>query len=159
MAKDEDSSQTSDSENKAVDTLRKSRGEGAIVGGTRDFLHFLLDYDIVSFTIAFIVAGATSKMISSGVSSFIQYILQTIGTRAKDIGEFGNATITLIVILLLCFLFIYLIFQPLVTSKTIAEERRLRELVKTAEDKQIEEDAEKVTNNNSKPMMTRFAMF
>jgi large-conductance mechanosensitive channel len=131
-------------EQKAVTSLRKSKGESVIVGESRDFLHFLLDYDIVTFTVSFIVGKATYDVISSGVLNGLSTVFQLIGYRMKDFGEFWRLLIIFLVVLLICFIFIQYIFQPIIASKAVAEERRLKEIVKTSEEKKIEEQVHNV---------------
>lgn len=139
MASDS-SPETHSKETRAVKTLRKARGDSSIVGGTRDFLHFLLDYNIVAFTVSFIVARAAYDAISAGVSNGLSFLFQSVGTRIRNIGEFGRALVILVVVLMICFLFIQYVFQPVIASKTITEERRLREIVKTVEEKKLEDE-------------------
>lgn len=133
------SPQTRGKEKKAINTLREVRGDNALIGGTRDFLHFLLDYNIVSFTISFIVARSALNVISTVTPLIIRMILGIFGSRVKDIGEIITSLITFGFVLLLCFLFIQYIFQPLITSKNVAEERELKELVKIAEKEKIKD--------------------
>lgn len=136
----ETSPATRQKETKAVDTLRRVKGESMISSGTKDFIHFLLDYNIVSFTVAFIIARASYDTISHGVNGGIQLLFHSIGTRVRDIGEFWKSVVILVCVLIICFLFITVIFQPMIASKDLTEERRLREIVKTAEEKKLEEE-------------------
>lgn len=139
-------------ETRAVQRLRSAKGETGVVGGTRDFLHFLLDYDIVSFTISFIVAQAVYKVVSDSVPVMVRGLLTLIRMpRLETMNGLVESSISLVIVLLLCFVFIQFVFQPLVTSGSIAEERRLRELVKTAEEKSLEKQAETATTQPSVP--------
>ena len=141
--------ETRQKETKAVNTLRKVKGESMISGGTKDFIHFLLDYNIVSFTVAFIIARAAYDTISKGVKGGIQFIFRSLGTRMRDIGEFWSSLVILVCVLILCFLFIKVIFQPMIASKDLTEERRLREIVKTAEEKKLEKEVNHTMGSGS----------
>lgn len=143
------SPQTRGKEKNAIKTLRQVRGENALVGGTRDFLHFLLDYNIVSFTISFIVARSALNVISKVTPLIIRMILGIFGSRVKDIGEIITSLITFGFVLLLCFLFIQYIFQPIITSKNVSEERELKELVKIAEKEKIKHKVNSVSSSMS----------
>jgi len=135
------SPETRRKETKAINTLREVRGENVFVSGTRDFLHFLLDYNIVAFTISFIVARSALDVISKTTPIIIHTIVRLFGSRVRDIGELGTSAITFIFVLFVCFLFIQFVFQPLITSKQITEERHLKEIVKITEKEKIKHEA------------------
>ena len=136
----DNSPETRRKETRAINTLREVRGENVFVAGTRDFLHFLLDYNIVAFTISFIVARSALDVISKITPLIIHNMARVFGSKISDIGELGTSLITFGFVLFVCFLFIQFVFQPLITSKQITEERKLREFVKITEKEKIKNE-------------------
>ena len=138
-------------EQHVIKQYRKYHGENTITSRGRDFLHFLIDYNIISFTVSFIVARASYKVIESSIPFMVRSV---IGWSMKDdINQIVLSFISLIITLLTCFLFIYYIFQPLVSSKTISEERKLRDIVKKAEEQNIKEQANRANSTYHKTML------
>lgn len=142
MASSKPSEPTSD-EHRAVETLRRAKGENGVMAGPRDFLHFLLDYNIVSITVSFIIAHASYNVLSEGSQAFICGIQRWVGPKTVAIGELGESIATLMIVLLVCFLFIQFVYQPAINAKSVEEERQLKELVKTAKEKRLEKEAKR----------------
>jgi|AntAceMinimDraft_13_1070369.scaffolds.fasta_scaffold00109_18 large-conductance mechanosensitive channel len=140
---------TTEKESSAVKSLRRVRGANAITGGTRDFLHFLLDYNIVSFTISFVIAHASYKAISQ-ITTYVTSRL----TRFLRVGcnSLAESIVTLFLVLAVCFVFIQFVFKPLISNKHLSEERHLKELVKAAEEKKLEKRADEATSQMNRQL-------
>lgn len=123
-----------------VKNLRERRGD-VVEGQFFDFVHFLVDYDIIPFTVSFIIAGSANNLITSITRTFIR-------RRIPYLNEILINFIVFITTIILMFMFIYFVFVPIVTSKQIMEETKLKAVIDAAEQKKIEKKADEIVHRS-----------
>jgi hypothetical protein len=138
----------SNREERAIQTIRKEQGiEGTTTSGFLDFIHFLLDFNIIGYTAAFVIAVSASELLNSVGKTFVTFALKAF--RLSDVvGELVVNLIAFVIIVFLVFMFMYYVTMPIVKSRVVQGERNVKKLVKEAEAKDIEKTAEKVTTQS-----------
>lgn len=148
---------TKGEEQKAIQKIRDIRGTGN--SAFLDFIHFLLDFNIIGYTAAFIIAVSASELFNSIGKAIVKTMLKAL--HLSDVmSEIVKDIIAFVIIIILVFSLMYFVIQPIVASRQVQVERKVKELVKTAEEKKIQETAEivKEQQKNGKSF-SNFAMF
>lgn len=134
---------TSKEEQRAIQTIRSVRGTSS--GTFLDFIHFLLDFNIIGYTAAFIIAVSASELFNSIGSVIVHTTLKAL--RLSDfMGDLVKDLIAFVIVVLLVFFLMYFVIQPIVASREIQEERKVKEVVKAAEEQEIEKTAKRVAS-------------
>lgn len=133
---------SSKQEEQVIQTIRKEQGiEGTTTSGFLDFIHFLLDFNIIGYTAAFVIAVSASELFNSIAKTFVVFALKTFHL-SESMGELVVNTIAFAIVVLLVFLSMYYVIMPIVKSRVVQKERTVKKLVKEAEKKQIQKTAE-----------------
>lgn len=122
----------------AVQTLRESRGEPIVKSKWKDIVQFLIQYNVMQFVVAFVIAGAAKDF----MFELANVVLQK--TVRKQYSKLWTTFITFLFMIVVMFLFIYYIFYPISTSKGIVEETELKAVVERAKKKELEKKADSV---------------
>jgi large-conductance mechanosensitive channel len=134
---------TTKEEREAIERVRIASGSQAST--FLDFIHFLLDFNIIGYTAGFIIAVSASELFNSVGKAIVKTTMKTL--RLSDyMGELMENLISFVIVVTLVFLIMYLVIQPIVTSRTIQKERKVKEVVKAAEERKIEQTAERVSS-------------
>ena len=138
-------SSASNEEQRAIQVVRSIRGT---YGGTfLDFIHFLLDYNIIGYTAAFIIAVSASELFNSIGKVIVHTALKAL--RLSDyMGDLIKDLIAFMIVVVLVFFLMYFVIQPIVNSRQVQEERKVKEVVKAAEEQKIEKTAERVESSS-----------
>lgn len=142
---------SSKEEQRAIQAVRSIRGTN---GGTfLDFIHFLLDYNIIGYTAAFIIAVSASELFNSIGKVIVHTSLKAL-QLSDYMGELVKDLIAFVIVVILVFFLMYFVIQPIVSSRQVQEERKVKEVVKAAEEQKIEKTAERVKQtDNSLPII------
>lgn len=148
---------TKGEEQKALQQIRDIRGTGN--SGFLDFIHFLLDFNIIGYTAAFIIAVSASELFNSIGKAIVHTLLKALHL-SDFMGDLVKDVIAFVIIIVLVFSLMFFVIQPIVASRQVQVERKVKEVVKTAEEKKIQETAEivKEQQKNGKSF-SKFAMF
>lgn len=141
-------------EQQAIREVRSIRG--TYDGTFLDFIHFLLDYNIIGYTAAFVIAVSASELFNSIGRIIVQTTLKAL-RLSQYMGDFIENLIAFIIVVILVFLLMYVVIQPIVNSREVQEERKVKQIVKVAEEQKIEKRAERVErsdNSNDDPLPT-----
>lgn len=135
-------------EQRAIQAVRSIRGT---YGGTfLDFIHFLLDYNIIGYTAAFIIAVSASELFNSIGKVIVHTALKALHL-SDFMGELVKDLIAFVIVVVLVFFLMYFVIQPIVSSRQVQEERKVKEVVKAAEEQKIEKTAERVERSGGSP--------
>ena len=93
-----------------------------------NFSHFLVDYNVVPSTIAFLFAFMLSNIVASFEKEVISRFLPIKSKLIKDI-------ITLVIVAILSFLFVEFIFYTLIYTPKIEREKNAEEKIKKITEK------------------------
>lgn len=142
-------------EQRAIRTVRSLRGTTGYT--ILDFIHFLLDYNIIGYTAAFIIAVSASELFNSIGKVIVHTTLKALHL-SEYMGELVKDLIAFVIVVVLVFLLMYVVIQPIVSSREIQEERKIKEVVKAAEEQKIEKTAQRVersghSSDNSLPVI------
>lgn len=139
---------TKEEERRAIQNVRSMRGT---YGGTfLDFIHFLLDYNVIGYTVAFVIAVSASELFNSIGKAIVKISMRAL--RLSDyMGDLVIDLIAFLIVVILVFFLMYFIIQPIVNSRQVQEERKVKEVVKAAEEQKIEKTVERVERSDSSP--------
>tara|TARA_Y100000022_G_C13252385_1_gene377867 strand:- start:1900 stop:2307 length:408 start_codon:yes stop_codon:yes gene_type:complete len=96
----------------------------------KDFSKFLIDFNIISYTMAFTIAIATSRFVEDIIHSY----LKNYKFNSKLLVSF----ISLLIIILVCFLFVQLVFYKFIYTKEISKERKIEKAINTKDQEIID---------------------
>jgi len=140
---------SSKEQTQALKQIREMRGTESR-GPILDFIHFLLDFDIIGYTSAFIIAVSASELFNSIGRAVVKSF------KFGDIlGDIVENLVAFLIVVILVFLVMYYVIQPIVASRAVQEERKVKEVVKAAEEKEIQKKAKKSVDGFG----TRFALY
>jgi predicted membrane protein len=135
-------------EQRAIQRIRSLKDTG-ISGTFLDFIHFLLDFNIIGYTAGFVIAVSASELFNSVGRAIVKTSL-----RALHLSDYMNDLlenlIAFVIVVVLVFFLMYVVIQPIVASREVQEERKVKKVLKTAEDKKIEQTAELVKSPSNK---------
>lgn len=147
-------------EERALQHIRTIRGTSTS-GPFYDFIHFLLDYNIIGYTAAFVIAVSASELFNSVGSAVVKTSLRALHL-SDYMGDLIKNLIAFVIIVGLVFLLMYTVIQPIVASRQVQEERKVKQVVKVAQEKVIEKTAENVNpirSTNIDGFSSTYAMF
>lgn len=137
-------------EQKAIQQIRTIRGTGSS-GTFLDFIHFLLDFNIIGYTSAFVIAVSASELFNSIGKAIVKTFMRTFHL-SDYMDELFENIIAFVIIVSLVFFLMYVVIQPIVASRQVQEERKVKEVVKAAEEQKIEKTAERVESPSKQPI-------
>ena len=111
--------------------IYKASNDDLVTRGFKDFSKFLIDFNIISYTMAFTVAISASRFVEDLVNSFIN--------NYKINNKVLVSLITLFLVIILCFLFVQFIFYKFIYTKTISKERKIEKAINTKDQEKIED--------------------
>lgn len=136
---------TQPKEQAAIDHIRDIRGTNHS-STFLDFIHFLLDFNIIGYTAGFIIAVSASELFNSIGKAIVKTSLKALHL-SDFMGDLVKDIISFIIVISLVFLLMYFVIQPIVASRQVQEERKVKEVVKAAEKQEIQDTAERVKEN------------
>lgn len=140
---------SSKEQTQALKQIREMRGTESR-GPILDFIHFLLDYDIIGYTSAFIIAVSGSELFNSIGRAVVKSF-----KFGDVVGDVVENLVAFLIVVFLVFLVMYYVIQPIVASRAVQEERKVKEVVKAAEEKEIKKEADKSVDGFG----SRFALY
>lgn len=102
-----------------VNTVEESGKEKQSPKEARKFAHFLLDFNVVSTSISFIIA----LQLKSFMDELITYIMKIMNIKEENL---VTIFITLIITLVLCYLFVQYIFYDFIYTEDVEKENILK---------------------------------
>ena len=138
-------------EQRAIQAVRSIRGT---YGGTfLDFIHFLLDYNIIGYASAFVIAVSASELFNSIGRVIVHTTLKAL-RLSEYIADLLKDLISFLIVVVLVFFLMYFIIQPIVNSRQVQEERKVKQVVKATEEQKIEKTAERVESSSDDSLST-----
>jgi hypothetical protein len=111
--------------------IYKASNDNFIKRGFKDFSKFLIDFNIITYTIAFTIAIAVSNFFSE----FIKQFLKRYKINSKVLSSF----ITLVMIVVIFFIFVQFIFYRFIYTKEVSKERKIEKAI-NSKDQEIIDD-------------------
>lgn len=117
---------------KAKEIVEKISNDNGTDRALKNFKKFLIDFGIVSYTVAVIIALAFNDFIKD----LTQYFINKKKIKHPIVGSF----ITLLLALILMYLFVHIIFFKFVYTTEVAEERKIEQAIQENETEKIKKE-------------------
>ena len=110
--------------------IKKVSKDNLVKRGFKDFSKFLIDFNIISYTMAFTIAIAASRFVEDLIHSYL--------VNYKLNNKLLVSFISLVLIILLFFFFVQFIFYRFIYTKEISKERKIEKALNTKDQEIID---------------------